>query len=195
MRRLAGELVVVVLGVMIAIAGDRWNQSRLDRAAAAEYSARLVDELVADSLRLEAYAQSAEERQSECVELYDVVRSTRPDSTARSLYFLATAAPPPARGGVTFAELQSTGGLRLLPEGVVQLLFDYYGYVDGTLERLENVRRLDRAAIVEAANRSGVFMPEDQVSAYGFTDRLRAYQKSSRSSWAALPWEPRRAGW
>jgi hypothetical protein len=76
---------------------------------------------------------------------------------------------------VTFAELQSTGGLRLLPEGVVQLLFDYYGYVDGTFERLENVRRLDRAAIVEAANRSGVFMPDDQVSPYDFTERLRAY--------------------
>jgi hypothetical protein len=160
---------------MIAIAADRWNGSRLDQSAAAEYSVRLIDELVADSVRLEEHARAAEVRQAECVRLYEVVRSTSPDSTARALYFAATGAPPPYRGGATFEEFQSTGGLRLLPEGVAQLLFDYYGFVDGTLERLENVRRVDRSAMVEAANRSGVFMPREKVSLYDFTERLRAY--------------------
>jgi hypothetical protein len=174
-KRLVGELVVVVLGVMIAIAADRWNQNRLDRSTATEYSRRLINELVADSVRLEEHARAATERRAECVRLYEVIRSTSPDSTALALYFDATGAPPPHRGGATFAELQRTGRLGLLPEGIAQLLFDYYGYVDGTLERLENVRRVDRSAMVEAANRSGVFMPREMVSAHDFTERLRAY--------------------
>jgi len=174
-RRLVGELAVIILGVMIAIAADRWNQGRLDQRAAQEFSARLIEELVADSVRLVQHAIAADTRAGECVRLLEVVRSSRPDDAARDLYFAATGAAPPHPGGAVFGELQSTGSLRLLPSGVAQLLFDYYGYVDGTLERLENVRRVDRSAMVEAANRSGAFMPDDVVTPLEFTERLRRY--------------------
>ncbi|MGI9628968.1 MAG: hypothetical protein ACR2QM_19210, partial [Longimicrobiales bacterium] len=48
--RLVGELLVIVVGVMLALAVDRWNQARVDGALATEYHTRLLAELVADSI-------------------------------------------------------------------------------------------------------------------------------------------------
>ena len=42
------ELVVVVLGILIALQVGDWNQARLDRARAQAYYARIHDELLAD---------------------------------------------------------------------------------------------------------------------------------------------------
>lgn len=41
MLKLSTEFVVIVVGVLVALAADRWNQGRMDTAAEAEYIARL----------------------------------------------------------------------------------------------------------------------------------------------------------
>ncbi len=173
--RLLGEFTVIVLGVLAALAADRWNQGRLDQQLAASYPARLVAELTADSLRLEAHRREADRAIARGLALLEVVQSTAPDSTGRRLYYGCSAGALPHPGGATFNEIQNTGGLRLLSTEVQQTLFDYYGFVGGIRGRIEDARRAERTPYNTAGNQSGAWMPRDRVSQLEFTERLRAY--------------------
>ena len=173
--RLLGEFTVIVLGVLAALAADRWNQGRLDQQLAASYPARLVAELTADSVRLEGHRRRADRAIASGLALLEVVQSTAPDSTARSLYYGCSAGALPHPGGATFNEIQNTGGLRLLSTEVQQTLFDYYGFVGGIRGRIEDARRAERTPYNTAGNQSGAWMPRDRVSQLEFTERLRAY--------------------
>ena len=55
---MVAELMVIVVGVMIALAADRWNQARSDLATEAAYLVRFVEEISADSARADEYLQS-----------------------------------------------------------------------------------------------------------------------------------------
>jgi len=50
--RAGAELVVIVVGILLALAFDGWAQQRADRELETEYLARLVQDLVADSTEL-----------------------------------------------------------------------------------------------------------------------------------------------
>ena len=173
--RLAGELAVIVLGVLLALAVDRWNQGRVDSALADEYHARLLAELVADSVRLEEHRVDASRRRSAGVQLFEAVRREVPDTIPRALFFDCGGSALPHGGGGTFSELQSTGLLRLLPSSSRQELFDYYGYVEGMRGRLQARRDRERADFNEAFARSGGQMPEEVISRVDFTERFRSY--------------------
>lgn len=49
-RRSVAELLVITVGVLIALAADRWNQSRELRTATSVYIERLAEEIRADSV-------------------------------------------------------------------------------------------------------------------------------------------------
>jgi len=48
------ELLIVILGILIALQVSNWNQDRLDRARADSYYLRLQDELSADRRAMDA---------------------------------------------------------------------------------------------------------------------------------------------
>lgn len=56
--KLSMELVVIILGVLVALAADRWNQTRIDRAVQDAYLARFVREIRADSVRAAEYVDT-----------------------------------------------------------------------------------------------------------------------------------------
>ena len=173
--RLTAEFTVIVLGVLVALAADRWNQGRVERDLAADYSVRLLVELTADSVRLEERRQQAIESASSGLILLELMQSTEPDTTARQLQRACGGGRLPHPGGATFSEIQNTGSLGLLHPDVRQLLFDYYGYAEGTLGRMEAARPTLRDPINVAGAKSGAWMPREMVSLFEFTERLRAY--------------------
>jgi len=175
MGRLAGEFTVIVVGVLVALAADRWNQTRDAQAQAADFTDRLEAELIADSVRLEDHRQALQAQVPDGLALLDIVRGTAPDTTARSLQFACSGGTAPHKGGATFSEIQSVGSLGLLAPAIRQTLFDYYGYADGIQRRIEDIRLRDRHALRLAADRSGAWMPVDVVPRAEFTERLRDY--------------------
>ena len=61
--RFIGEFLVIVVGVLVALAADRWNQERSEAITAEEYLVRVGDEIRSDSLELESwFARSARAR-------------------------------------------------------------------------------------------------------------------------------------
>jgi hypothetical protein len=174
-RRFVGELSVIVLGVLLALAADRWNQGRTDRSLAEDYHTRLLAELVSDSIRLEEHRMEAREGGAACVQLYTAVREAASDSTVIRSYFGCVGSTLPHAGGGTYSELQSTGFLRLLPTSSRQALFDYYGFVEGMRGRLQARRDRERADLIEAYAKTGGNMPRDVVPLAEFLQSFRSY--------------------
>jgi hypothetical protein len=160
LRRFVGELSVIVLGVLLALAADRWNQGRTDRALAEDYHTRLLAELVSDSIRLEEHRMEAREGGAACVQLYTAVREAASDSTVIRSYFGCVGSTLPHAGGGTYSR---------------QALFDYYGFVEGMRGRLQARRDRERADLIEAYAKTGGNMPRDVVPLAEFLQSFRSY--------------------
>jgi len=115
-RRGLAELLIIVLGVLIALWVDNWNGEREDRLLEQEYLSTLATDLRADLVELDEASERARLNERAAQALYDAIQGTgslAPDSLSRFvlqagfLYF-------PAYSPYTFEDLTSTGNLRLL---------------------------------------------------------------------------------
>lgn len=130
------ELVIVVAGVLIALAADGWSQRQADRALELRYLNDLVVDLTSDTAQLRAAIDLAETRAALG---HAVLRAADGDTVLspsdlvvaleRQFYFAF-----PAYSRTTISDLMSTGNLRLLQgRDLKRQLSDYYQ----TIERLE----------------------------------------------------------
>lgn len=114
--RLAAEFVVIVTGVLLALAVDEWRESVGERAAEAQYVSRLIDDLTTDSVGsvvlIEAGMAKAAALDTVLRALSDTAEIRRSPSSAWPNMRFAYTRPPPQT--TTFDELRNTGGLSLI---------------------------------------------------------------------------------
>ncbi len=161
---------MILVGVLAALAADRWNQARLDRAEGADYRNRLIGEFVADSVRLDSEQRTAFEAREAGKALLASLQTGSAAPMGELYEQCIRHAPLPHAGGATFQEILNTGALDLLSPTVRQLLFDYRGYVDATLARLQDARYLNRQPLAGAVNQSDAIL---LFPAEEFGERLR----------------------
>ena len=129
-----GELLVILVGVVMALAADRWNQGRLDRASAGDYLASLVKDLRADTAALSAELQQAEAREVEARLMLGVVVEKKPiDDPSEFVLAVVNASTygEPVQSRETFDDLVETGRLSLIHDQVLRRdLADYYHFVE-----------------------------------------------------------------
>ncbi len=138
------ELLLIVVGVLIALGLDNWNQDRVDRALSGEYLSRLVGDLEADvalgdlasdSLEVKSDAlafllEAGRDRETGSTEASRLVRAL-PESLARSFN------TPPVRT-VTIDDMRSTGRLSLITNaGLREEILHYYALATNSESRLE----------------------------------------------------------
>ena len=118
-RRWIGEFVVIVAGVLVALAVDQWRDAREDRVAEARYLDRLRADLEWDTANFAQFERVA--LHAKAAVLRELLAEDAPDRlTARRTLiedlnysgFIALPANRPA----TFEELQNTGNLSLLQD-------------------------------------------------------------------------------
>lgn len=135
LRRLFVELLVVVFGILIAFAVDRWNQDRQDRATAAQYAEALAEDLAADTAALGMLARLYAGREAAATRVLDALGRTSafegdPTALAWDINYAGyvTSFDPT---DITYRELVSTGALGLIHEpGLKHALVAYYESVD-----------------------------------------------------------------
>jgi len=127
------EIIVVIVGLMLAFQMDRWWEQRGDRAQEAEYIARLIAD-VADDLEALGFAVEFQTMRLDMADLLMAVVADPEEATRRPVEFLgaivqSTYLYTPIPTSHTFEDLRSTGNMRLIrnPE-IKDLLHDYYGY-------------------------------------------------------------------
>lgn len=127
------EIIVVIVGLMLAFQLDRWWEQRGERAQEAEYVFRLISDIESDLPNIEHAINLAILRRSMADLLMDVVDD--PDvALERPVEFVAAVRQAaftysPSLASHTFEDMQSTGNLRLLRElEIKDSLYDYYNF-------------------------------------------------------------------
>ena len=127
------EVLIVIVGILVALQVSNWNQDRQDRNLAQDYERRLHTELQSDIRNIAltrdfwhkvADYQAAASKYAETGELAD-------GSAWKTLlaYYQASQLRPFELEDTTFTELRDAGELRLLGDGELSKgLADYYRY-------------------------------------------------------------------
>jgi hypothetical protein len=99
------ELVVVILGILIAFQIDRWAEDRRDREQEYDYLVRLKDDLLIEIQSIDRAVEYAESRIAAVLLLEEVIENPSITATWRSF---------PQIDAFVYSELQSTGNLALI---------------------------------------------------------------------------------
>lgn len=73
-----GELIIIVAGVLIALAVDQWNRDRLDRLEEGEIVERLISDFKMDLGNLESQLQSLERKEASLIRVRSVLTTANP---------------------------------------------------------------------------------------------------------------------
>jgi hypothetical protein len=133
-----GELALIVAGVFIALAAERWVSGRSDRDLAVQYAQDLISDLTLDSATHSTWDALAADRVRAVEALIDDLNGegeplSGPESLGH-LYYAAIVPLPQYQEG-TYRDLVSTGGSRLLEPEARRALFEYH-------TRREEARRI-----------------------------------------------------
>ena len=150
---------MIVAGVLIALAADRWNQGRLEASAEASYVERLELDIRDDSLRAELFLASGPAISAANAAMVDLLRTG--EGPADLVATIVTAfeeliLPAPA----TWNDLQSTGALSLLRDPDTRLaVVSYYSARQEVALQVERTVRRGRDPFMDQLYPMGLFRP------------------------------------
>ena len=131
---LALEVIVVMVGILIAFQIDRWGEERRERAQEHQYLLRLKEDLQIEISRMDEVVMYADARLA-AVQLLEELAANpsaaiaRPDAVPEALE-TATWLSFPQISAFVYAELQSTGHLALLrSQSLRRNLANYYASI------------------------------------------------------------------
>lgn len=181
--RWGGEFVVIVIGVLVALALDQWAATRADRVSEREYVAALVADLEADAdylservIPLVSLADSALEEVGPVSRGVAEVPIDTISFLRRVVSSRRTIAQLPS--SPTFDELISTGALRLIESASFRSsLVLYYDHMrsmgDRGLERSSGYAPVVRGHLPDDPE-SGSNVSESDLRAYGVRQAVEA---------------------
>lgn len=121
-----GEILLVMIGILLALQVNNWNEENKSKKLATSYLEKLLEDLSADTLRIDNGITSALLAKSE-IETYfnffnegNFSMQMNIDSAWNAVRCCSRYFPI----NNTFIELQSTGNLSLLPEKIREALID-----------------------------------------------------------------------
>ena len=147
-------LAVIVVGVLVALAADRWNQDRQERGLEEDYLIALVADLSSDSLLLDSEIAATRVGETLAKRGLEAVASGKALSDAIAaegtlLGLLGPSAQPLASSWM-FQELQGTGNMRLLSDRELRrALYEYYSLVDFQRQRMGYIQARGRDVFSE----------------------------------------------
>jgi hypothetical protein len=127
------EILVVIVGLMLAFQLDRWWEARGDRALEAEYIERLIADIEIDIEALEFSVELQTVRRN-MADLLIAVAADPQEAEIRPVEFLGAILQSsflytPIPTAHTFEDMRATGNMGLLQNADIKnLLFDYHGY-------------------------------------------------------------------
>jgi hypothetical protein len=138
-RRVLGELLTIVIGVLIALGVGDWWEGVQERSEAARYVERLTAALESDESEFRDAAMRALSVDSAALRVLAVYRGSNvsadeAEDFARAV-LEASWMPPATVATDTYEDLVSTGKLALLPPALREALSAYYGRVQVITER------------------------------------------------------------
>lgn len=129
------ELTLIIVGVLIALEVDNWNDHRQDKALEQQYIQRLVKDLEADAREFNRIINAAEKRLASGLRLRTMLETQEvTDNDYTDMVYLTRNSGFTARSQITaytFEALKSNGQLNLISSFEIQnQLLAYYAYLN-----------------------------------------------------------------
>lgn len=190
----AVEILIVVVGILLALQFDQWSQDRADRALEREYLQRLVEDLEIERGRIVDAIGSTENRLAAIRRLEAYVKepisaSDRPATVPWALETVSWRSFPKVNAFV-FRELQSTGRLKLIRSVALRrALAEHYTEIEHDARVGEDLSAHQR---FEAAT-AGLATTDELIAveqAGGVLDRIEITPERARAIVDALAARP-----
>jgi len=125
-----GEIVLVVIGILIALKINNWNELQKEKSQTAIYVQNLIDDLNKDIFKFDDAVKSARQKYQFCKEINAVIIEGKPiiDTSAFVIELQAVGRLLiPAITDNTYKDLISTGNLKLINDkNSIDAIRDYY---------------------------------------------------------------------
>lgn len=126
-----GEIFLVMVGILLALQVNNWNQNRLNSIKELAYLERLQYDLQADTAMLAEFIKAVEykSRFLKSILKEDLTKFHHLKGLTHDI-FISRFSSPPVSTDNTFQEMKSTGSLGLLKdESLKKSIFNYYRYI------------------------------------------------------------------
>lgn len=150
LARLGWEFSVIVLGVLVALAAQRWYEARNDRATEAVYLERLKESVEDDTTYIGVAYRLLSRKESGLAYLAELVKTAPSAVLTDTMAFLTAVEDShhlgwtvPFRVRATFQELISTGRIALIRDPTLRSkIVEYYEVSADNQKRIEARRTL-----------------------------------------------------
>ncbi|MFN2373102.1 MAG: hypothetical protein ABR545_04770 [Cyclonatronaceae bacterium] len=129
-----GEILLVVIGILIALQVNTWNQNRLDSAAAANAQIRMLDDLYNELVAMDAvlsYGNTVRNYASRAISVFEsgeFPEGLSSDSFLINLY-QASQIQEVSQANSTYQELLASGKIELIKDDALRSsIISYYTY-------------------------------------------------------------------
>jgi hypothetical protein len=148
-----GEIILVVIGILIALSLNNWNENRKNRLSESEYYCKLLADLELDRENIAAlYKESENKIETSKRLLLDLNTKNKDKSFLLNNYLQALRTNPFVPSKVAITDIVSSGKLNLLINDALKNdLLRYYGELDKLLYQLEinQSRSLERVFLYD----------------------------------------------
>ena len=131
-RYAIGEIILVVIGILIALQINTWNEQRKSKKATMVYMDRLIDDLRSDTIMLSDHIQAAVLKNQFCKQIKNIVHQNEiiQDTNAFVIKLQGVGrALRPSVSNNTIEDLKSTGNLKLVKElEITNSIRNYYNF-------------------------------------------------------------------
>ena len=170
-----GEIVLVVIGILIALQINTWNNDRIDRKLEKEYIRRIAYELGTEVKKYEqvqAQLEDKAQRLSRIVQFWHTDQSIITDTSEFMSDFMSAGTINPwYREPVVWTQLVQSGDLKLIrDQKLVDLIFTHYNsvknvsdnYADHPMDKTNEARNLMPPILLENDGRQ--YFREERVA-------------------------------
>ena len=165
-----GEIVLVMVGILLALQIDNWNEARKDRSTEEQYMERLLHDLQNDTNYFESQILLCERAVSHLdsflIEMYKAPES--PDDVERIIKHSSFQTDDLTLKNSTFRELISTGSMNIFSDQKIKVaILDYYQLGEEIASQIKEFNlfstQLMTDVMVKAPSFSHLIMRELQI--------------------------------
>jgi Family of unknown function (DUF6090) len=137
----SGEILLVMIGILLALRVNEWNDNRKEQALEQTYYCKLIEDIQQDVLQIDKMIQENDDRIHQCNLLVHLLQTANPDrydllkavvgSISKTTFTFKTST-------AAFEDLKSSGNLKILRDHAIKdSLIHYYAQLEGYIDVID----------------------------------------------------------